>query len=449
MSQCRQSVWSWPVKVCVVCHKNVNIENECKMCNECWKEFKGWMRSFTRTECALTALQLVLLVLFVAFLTFLILHLLACSAAKHFYDIEPTKITHEPFSTSSQTNTTLTTIPISSTNHTTLSSDIECTWRPSQKTDSVIHYYDNGAMSTWTPEPPDGDLADDVDKSYVLALGKVNIQDIQDIIFGCILTIISEYCTLTAASCIESIEEVDSVDTFVIIERYGDGHIGQMHTVSDVLIHPEYQGISKKYDVAVLRSEDSLIKYGQSAVKLPSMLDALMITIGEEFNVLGYGSPRIASGSEGRGVGRGSGRRAVRVLVVRTLAGAQCGAGWAPRHLAQGAAAGAGAGSCGAAPLCAGPARAPPACNQCAGAPLLRDSRLVGVLAAGPCGEACGPALYVNVATVVDCADGAMNKALAAWSAVMALFTAGTVAAALLQYVEDAAGAGAPQLDYP
>ncbi|KPI95310.1 hypothetical protein RR46_08769 [Papilio xuthus] len=401
------------------------------MCNECWKEFKGWMRSFTRTECALTALQLVLLVLFVAFLTFLILHLLACSAAKHFYDIEPTKITHEPFSTSSQTNTTLTTIPISSTNHTTLSSDIECTWRPSQKTDSVIHYYDNGAMSTWTPEPPDGDLADDVDKSYVLALGKVNIQDIQDIIFGCILTIISEYCTLTAASCIESIEEVDSVDTFVIIERYGDGHIGQMHTVSDVLIHPEYQGISKKYDVAVLRSEDSLIKYGQAAVKLPSMLDALMITIGEEFNVLGYGSPRIASGS---------GRRAVRVLVVRTLAGAQCGAGWAPRHLAQGAAAG--AGSCGAAPLCAGPG-ARPARLQ----PVRGGAAAAGLAADGGAG---GGALRGSMRPrTVGSADGAMNKALAAWSAVMALFTAGTVAAALLQYVEDAAGAGAPQLDYP
>lgn len=42
-----------------------------------------------------------------------------------------------------------------------------------------------------------------------------------------------------------------------------------------------------------------------------------------------------------------------------------------------------------------------------------------------------------------------MNKALVAWSAVMALFTAGTVAAALLQYAEDAAGAGNSQLDYP
>ncbi|XP_045542345.1 CLIP domain-containing serine protease 14D [Papilio machaon] len=372
------------------------------MCNECWKEFKGWLRSFTRTECALVALQLLLLVLFIAFLTFLILHLLACSAAEPFYVIEATKTPHEPFKTSSQTNSTLPTISISSTNHTTLSPDIECTWRPSMKTDSAVHYYDNGqvsssvvtnnrAMPTWTPEPADGDLTDDVDKVYLLALGKVNIP--QDIVFGCVLTIISEYCTLTAASCIESIEEVDSVDTFVIIERYGDGHIGQMHTVSDVLIHPEYQGINKRYDVAVLKSEDSLIKYGHVAVTLPSMLDALMITIGVEFNLLGYESHR------GRASGE-AGRRAVRVLAVRTLAGAQCSSGWSPRHLAHGAAVG--AGGCGAAPLCAGPARAPPACSHCAGAPLLRGSRLVGVLAAGPCGEACGPALYVNVATVLD-----------------------------------------------
>ncbi|XP_013144199.1 PREDICTED: uncharacterized protein LOC106107744, partial [Papilio polytes] len=192
------------------------------MCNECWKEFKGWMRSFTRTECALSALQLVLLVLFIGFLTFLILHLLACSATERHHDNVPTKTSQEPFSPSSPTSTTSTTKSISSTNHTTLSPDVECTWRPSEKTDSVIHYYENGqvstsavtnrnAMSTWrsaqdnvSEEPGNGEMADDVHKSYILALGKVNIP--QDVTFGCILTIISEYWTLTAASCIEAIE---------------------------------------------------------------------------------------------------------------------------------------------------------------------------------------------------------------------------------------------------
>lgn len=93
-------------------------------------------------------------------------------------------------------------------------------------------------------------------------------------------------------------------------------------------------------------------------------------------------------------------------MSVFVVAGAACaGDAWAPRHLLRGP--GAAHGACGAAPLCAGArwSRGAP-CNYCAGAPLLRDSTLFGVMSDNSaCGVACEPQLYVNVATLRDWID--------------------------------------------
>lgn len=131
------------------------------------------------------------------------------------------------------------------------------------------------------------------EKQFILAL--VRIRPPQDITFGCILTIITEFWVLTSASCIEAIEEVDSLDSFMMMEGYGELREGRMHMVDDVNIHPWYQGVNRSYDLAALRSEDSLIATGASTVILPTMLDYFVVTLGEKLTILGYGKYRYAS----------------------------------------------------------------------------------------------------------------------------------------------------------
>ncbi|CAK1599262.1 unnamed protein product [Parnassius mnemosyne] len=370
------------------------------MCNVCCKEFKGWCKSFTKTEIALSLLQATLLVIFISFLIFLILHFIACLN---------NEVTINSNITEKNTSKSTATTVIS-----TLDPAIECTWKPSEKTKASAHYYEkdytpvsisnyeettsvdsnmNSNTSTTginndskSEEFSHDKIADNVKKGFLLAL--VKIQSLQDVTFGCVLTIISEYWTLTAASCIESIEEVDALDSFVMLEEYGEKNLGKTHTVSDVLIHPEYQGTNKNYDIVALKSEDKLLKKGQPVVKLPTMLEFLMVTIGEQLSLLGYEK---FSGEESGGAGS---------VRVRRVASAQCGQ-WALRHLVRPAPAP--AASCGAAPLCvrgAGGAGAAPAACYCAGALLLRADTALGVQA-GPC-VGCEPALYVNLAHLAD-----------------------------------------------
>ncbi|CAG5034742.1 unnamed protein product [Parnassius apollo] len=305
-------------------------------------------------------------------------------------------------------------------------SAIECTWMPSEKTKAATHYYakdytpvvsnyeetsnvdSNMNLNTLatsinndskSEDLSDDKIADNVKKGFLLAL--VKIQSLQDVTFGCVLTIISEYWTLTAASCIESIEEVDALDSFVMLEEYGEKNFGKTHTVSDVLIHPEYQGINKNYDITALKSEDKLLKRDQPVVKLPTVLEFLMVTIGEQLSLLGYGKFR-------EGMGSGEESRAAREVHVHRVAGAQCAAA-ALRHLMRPAPAP--PPTCAAPPLCARPVhlRAPPpppalppapdAC-YCGGALLLRGTTALGVQA-GPC-AGCEPALYVSLAHIAD-----------------------------------------------
>lgn len=108
-----------------------------------------------------------------------------------------------------------------------------------------------------------------------------------------------------------------------------------------------------------------------------------------------------------------TGRR-LRQVSVYVTASAQCGAGgrgerWAPRHLSRGA--GRRHAACGAAPLCAGArySRGTP-CNYCAGAPLLRDGVLFGIMSDNSaCADACEPQLYVNIATLRDWIDSVID----------------------------------------
>lgn len=320
-------------------------------CDVCCKEFKGWCQSFTRTEKALTILEAVLLVVLVVFLIFLILHLLACSTPEPRYEepkgeieeseeyelFEETEVssvattkhtTKRPKPTKKKTTTAPRTTTSTITGRLTIEPGLECSWTPSAKTSAFTHYYEESSAQTteatftkfnaFTKTPKtakriattkehkkvdskweynedfiqldqsDGEVADDFQTKQVLSL--VKLKPPQGVVFGCILTIISKFHVLTSASCIEAIEEVDSLDSFVIMEQYGTSSNGKIHSILDLQIHPLYQGMNKSYDLAVIKSESSFVN-GQ-AVQLQTPLDYSLTTIGERFHVLGFGSYR-------------------------------------------------------------------------------------------------------------------------------------------------------------
>lgn len=283
------------------------------MCNECCKEFIGWCRSFTRVERALALLEAVLLVLLFGLLIFLILHMIVCSTPHIADDTVSTSTTDTAPTTKSDNN------------HTTKQPNIKCSWEPGVKTKAVTHYYDTNANEKTedtvqtTPILPDlydseeaeflagkkvinpdkfeqsdmsdGEEVSDGRRSFVIAL--VKMKPPTDITFGCILTVISEYWVVTAASCIEAIEELDSLDSFVMMEEYGSDNNGQLHTISDLQVHPFYQETNKSYDVAALRSEDSLLRRDKRPVTMVTATEDALLAIGERLHLLGYGAFRL------------------------------------------------------------------------------------------------------------------------------------------------------------
>lgn len=283
----------------------------------CCKELKGWCKSFTRTELYLSVLEVIFFVVLVASVTFIILHFLACNKNENTHKIEQHK---EISNLSSDINEKDNVLYKSTTKkdiktYTPLPKDIECTWKPSEKTTAVTHYYDPdlttitsahqtsqvdkqiSSVPPWTSTDIisedieyDGKEADKITKGFLLAL--VKIKPSQDIIFGCTLTIVALSWTITAASCIEAIEEVDSLDSFMMMSNFGEKLAGSIHAVSDVLIHPQYQGINRSYDLAALKSEDNIVKEKSQIVTLPTMVDYLSVTIGEKLSILGYGKYR-------------------------------------------------------------------------------------------------------------------------------------------------------------
>lgn len=233
------------------------------------------------------------------------------------------------------------------TSSTFMTTDLECSWHPSKKTIAPTHYYFKNRLSTEPlflkrkqtskegakpvkmdgrddtimdydnmdtsqaneksldelrkePEPAgldalayddqsDGEESVPLYKSFVLALVKVKPSG--EVQFGCTLTAVTAYWTLTAASCIESIEEVDSLDAFVMMEGYGEHEPGRTYAVSDVQVHPTYQGANRSHDLAALRSEERLRRVAAGA-RLPSLVDYYAVTAAERLTALGFGSFR-------------------------------------------------------------------------------------------------------------------------------------------------------------
>ncbi|XP_063372564.1 transmembrane protease serine 9-like [Cydia amplana] len=372
-------------------------------CQKCWEEFKGWLKAFTPVETFLTVLEALLLAVLIVFIVFLVLHFLSCrgelesrqsstldpafhitTGAPRFSTRSVTAGSHND-TTGRKTRPTCTytkepksTLATTSANETSASSSPYLTDVPTYATpthpDQIV------------PIESDGELAVEDERSHVMALVKIKPSGVT---FGCILTVVAERWVLTAASCLDSIEEVDSLDNFVIMENYDALNKGRSHAVSDVRVHPLYEGGNKSYDLALLRSEDGL---GRPPVKMASLLDYFKLPMGEAGNILGFGRFRTIDQSA---------PQQVHSAVVHILPSSHC----TPpesltleRHLiplepvARG--------RCGLAPLCLGVlhARGAP-CNFCAGAPLLRAGALLGVMADnGQCGAACEPALYANVA---------------------------------------------------
>ncbi|XP_059054669.1 trypsin, alkaline C-like [Achroia grisella] len=364
------------------------------MCNECCRRIRGWCRSFTLTEVFLSILEAVLLMVLTAFLIFLILHFLVCSEKDSFI------ITATSKADEATPNT------ISKFSFKTVPPHVKCTWNQSHKTAPVTNYYEQDLLqetkiliehtlkpdatisSVYSELPVEGvstsassNSSDDgsdlsngkeavQEKQYILALVKIRSQYIT---FGCMLTIITEYWVLTAASCIEAIEEVDSLNSFVMMEGYGEVKQGRAHIVNDVRIHPWYQGANMSYDVAALKSEDRLINEGDTGLALSTLLDYYTITLGEKLVLLGYGKYRRSNESQ-----QGRGLRRVEVAVLPSR---RCSVRGGGRE------------------VCAGR----PPCGRCAGAPLLRGARLLALLPAAPrCRAACPPARYVNLPLLGD-----------------------------------------------
>ncbi|KAJ2946780.1 hypothetical protein O0L34_g12844 [Tuta absoluta] len=408
------------------------------MCNDCWKEFKGWCKSFTRTEVLLGILEAILLILFLLFLIFLIMHLIVCASWVTKSDPTcpaTTTIPDKVFSSVAPNDSQLvndnqptnTKEPV--TNPSTLGPEIKCTWEPSKKTEAAVHYYED--QTTSSPlivklaltkkitvkdgtvvlnadstldkyafdEQSDGEEPGEQYKSSVLAV--VKLHPPSDVTFGCIVAVISEHWTLTAASCVDAVEEIDSLDNFVLMERYGEARRGRTHTIADVQIHPLYQGANHSYDVAALRSETSLRP--ATAFALPSIIDYCLVTVGERFSILGFGNFRTIDPSNAQ--------RPVRSVDVYTVPSPLCRVEseerWSVRHLSRGRAEHHGAPGCGAGALCAAVRYGRGlACTFCGGTPLVRRGVVMGVMGnSRGCAVACEPSLYVSVALVRDWLD--------------------------------------------
>lgn len=304
-----------------------------KFCRECCKEFKGWCKSFTRTETLLAVVEGVLLVLLVVFLVFLVLHLISCKGTTNgtttkaytesderttqAWTPDSTETSSASVSTSKHSDTTTAYTKSNVTERTRpggfTSRSTKCTavypdgrdqTSPSEtkrSTACTANYSATASYSATESVEIDYDAYDTVDleseealdgtarpedRDVILALVKIKPSGIT---FGCILTVLSDHWTVTAASCLDSIEEVDSLDSFVILDNYGEAVLGRSYPVSDVRVHPLYGGGNKSYDLALLRSEESLRR---RVVVLPTMLDYFKITIGEKFDLLGFGKFR-------------------------------------------------------------------------------------------------------------------------------------------------------------
>lgn len=234
------------------------------------------------------------------------------------------------------------------TSPTLFMSDLECSWHPSDKTVAPTHYYLKDKLSTLPyflkkqksgkgdgkpvlkmdgkddsvmdyanmdssqaneksiddvgreaesagldalayDDQSDGEESLPLYKSFVLAL--VKVKPSREVQFGCTLTAVTAYWTLTAASCIEAIEEVDSLDTFVMMEGYGEDDPGRTYAVADVQVHPMYQGANRSHDLAALRSEERLRRV-RAGARLPTLVDYFAVTAAERFTIVGFGSFR-------------------------------------------------------------------------------------------------------------------------------------------------------------
>ncbi|XP_047526237.1 uncharacterized protein LOC125063705 [Pieris napi] len=384
------------------------------MCNACCAQFRGWCKAFTRTEVYLSLAQAALLVGFIAFLIFLTLHFIACSKK----DIS--RYSKSEISTSNQIQEfELSTKSLFSTSSKKNSKNVDCTWNPSHTTDAVTHYFTKHIETAPTvqlehmnyadqkpimKEISDSDgIIDTNRKDFVLAL--VKIKPPLNLVFGCILTVVNKFWSLTAASCIESIEEVDSLDSFVIMENFGEIKQGPVHSVSDINIHPLYQGTNKSYDLTAIKSEDKINI--PKVAQLPKALDYLLINLGEGLNILGFG--------KFRSIDKTSISRGVRSVFINIVPLIKCDSGdnmWSLRHLSRGEAVPRSECEAVGRPMCAAAPREPNgACNYCAGAPLLRGKILLGIMSDNKhCGLSCEPNLYVNLAAMRDWLDSVINS---------------------------------------
>ena len=259
------------------------------MCNVYCREFKGWCKSFTKLEASLSLIQLTFLIILISILTFLTLHFLACTKDQE--KLLKVHVTTDLYETTQTDGKKITYSETHSPVTTPLPESVKCTWDPSQKTKAMTHYYESTRTETSTKTTIsekflDGEILNEK-VEFLIAL--VKYKPPQHITFGCTLTIVSTKWTLTAATCIEAIEELDSLDSFVVMEGLGTGNFGKFHAISDVMIHPQYEGANKNYDLAAIKSEGDIVIKENKLIAMASLIDLMSITIGEKMQLYGFG----------------------------------------------------------------------------------------------------------------------------------------------------------------
>lgn len=318
------------------------------MCNGSCANIWTWCKSFTKTERALVLIELLLIIVFIGFLVFIILHLIVCgeksksnndfttppniiiepdentSSSESEFSIEDTSIS-ENTNTYTDTETIYThgintnidaqntktsahsdnEISITYTGEVTYTYDttveyvatskpsssrrnIKCTWKPSLKTEAsryFLNYFTHNNKIISTIKTKYEPYSTRVENKFLCAL--VKILSSNDVKFGCVLTVISKFWTITTAHCLDDIQKHDTLKSYVIMTDYEKENVD---TFSIIDIQISSQTITRKgVYLAAIKSNSPL---GLEGVPLANNLDYILLTIGNRFTILGYSNLR-------------------------------------------------------------------------------------------------------------------------------------------------------------
>lgn len=262
------------------------------MCNICCHEFYGWCKSFTKIERVLVIVESALLIVFLSFLVFLILHLNVCSRRDELAIItvdikiieKSSNVTEEIHNEKTDTadctkkSSETTVLPTDPTHTSVLTTKIIATFVTEDLINNTNHERDSDGEEVFK-------------NNLVLALLKVDTSKPHEVIFKCVVTILSKYWSVTAASCLED-SDLESLETLFMRKSMYEDVVS--YPVSEILIHPLYEKYNDKSDLAVLKTNDPIQYDNVNGIVLATILDYLLTVPGDRLTILVYGKFRYA-----------------------------------------------------------------------------------------------------------------------------------------------------------